>query len=83
MAPRSFEPDDSTAALGRAIRFLRTEGKLSQEELALRAGTHPTYISHIESGGRNITWTALKKISAALDVPASKLVMLAEQFERQ
>jgi transcriptional regulator with XRE-family HTH domain len=83
MAPRSFELDDSTVALGRAIRFLRTEGKLSQEELALRAGTHPTYVSHIESGGRNITWTALQKISAALGVPAYELVRLAEEFERR
>jgi transcriptional regulator with XRE-family HTH domain len=82
MSPRSFDPDDSVVALGSTIRFLRVQKELSQEDLALLAGVHPTYLSHIERGQRNLTWTALRKISFALGVPVHELVRLTEEFER-
>ena len=72
------------STLGPAIRALRLERGLAQRELAARARKHPTYISGIESGGRNPTFTTLAAIAQALDVPMSRLVgdaeRLAERF---
>ena len=83
MAPRSFERDESLVALGQAVRAIRLERKMSQEELALEAGMHVTYVSRIESAARNLTWTATRKISQALGVTMSELVQMAEEIERK
>jgi transcriptional regulator with XRE-family HTH domain len=77
MAPRT-EPQPG---LGRAIRQLRTERGLSQEELGLRAEIHPTWISHLESGRNNPAWGSVRRIAAALDVKLSGLAALAEELE--
>ena len=77
MAPRT-EPQPG---LGRAIRQLRTERGLSQEELGLRAEIHPTWISHLESGRNNPAWGSVRRIAAALDVRLSELARLAEERE--
>lgn len=83
MVPRSFASDDSLVALGQAVRAIRLERRLSQEELANRALVHPTYVSVIEGGRRNLTWTAMRKISQALGVTTSELVQRAEEIERE
>jgi transcriptional regulator with XRE-family HTH domain len=75
MAPRT-EPQPG---LGRAIRQLRTERGLSQEELGLRAEIHPTWISHLESGRNNPAWGSVRRIAAALDVKLAELAALAEE----
>lgn len=68
----------STAALGRAVRDLRTRSGLAQEQLAHASGLHPTYISGIERGARNPTWRTLARLCDALDVSMSELARLAE-----
>jgi transcriptional regulator with XRE-family HTH domain len=67
-------------ALGRAIRELRHQQPepLSQEALAAEAGVHRNYVGAVERGERNIAYTNLLKISAALGVRASELIRLAE-----
>jgi transcriptional regulator with XRE-family HTH domain len=77
MAPRT-EPQPG---LGRAIKQLRTERGLSQEEIGLRAGIHPTWISHIESGRNNPAWGSVRRIAAALGVRLSELAALAEELD--
>jgi transcriptional regulator with XRE-family HTH domain len=77
MAPRT-EPQPG---LGRAIKQLRTERGLSQEEIGLRAEIHPTWISHIESGRNNPAWGSVRRIAAALGVRLSELAALAEELE--
>jgi transcriptional regulator with XRE-family HTH domain len=77
MAPRT-EPQPG---LGRAIRQLRTERGLSQEELGLRAEIHPTWISHLESGRNNPAWGSVRRIAAALGVRLSELAALAEELD--
>jgi transcriptional regulator with XRE-family HTH domain len=77
MAPRT-EPQPG---LGRAIRQLRTERGLSQEEIGLRAEIHPTWISHLESGRNNPAWGSVRRIAAALGVRLSELAALAEELE--
>jgi transcriptional regulator with XRE-family HTH domain len=56
------------------VRALRKEAKLSQEELAHRAGLDRTYISQVERRRRNLTIIALSKIAAALSVPPDRLL---------
>lgn len=77
MAPRT-EPQPG---LGRAIKQLRTERGLSQEEIGLRAEIHPTWISHIESGRNNPAWGSVRRVAAALGVKLSELAALAEELE--
>jgi transcriptional regulator with XRE-family HTH domain len=77
MAPRT-EPQPG---LGRAIKKLRTEHGLSQEEVGLRAEIHPTWISHIESGRNNPAWGSVRRIAAALGVKLSELAALAEELD--
>jgi transcriptional regulator with XRE-family HTH domain len=75
--------DDPQIGLGKAIRKLRQEEKLSQEALGNRAEIHPTWISHIESGRINPTWGNVRRIAKGLDVPLEQLAALAEELERK
>ena len=59
--------------LGQRIRNYRTDKGLSQEKLAELAGCHHTYIGQLERGEKNATVESIEKISAALNVPLSKL----------
>ena len=77
MAPRT-EPQPG---LGRAIKQLRAERGLSQEQLGLRAEIHPTWISHIESGRNNPAWGSVRRIAAALEVRLSELAALSEELD--
>jgi transcriptional regulator with XRE-family HTH domain len=77
MAPRT-EPQPG---LARAIRSLRTERGLSQEEVGLRAGIHPTWVSHLESGRNNPAWGSVRRVARALDVKLSELAALAEELD--
>lgn len=78
--PRREEPQ---IGLARAIRRLRRESRLSQEELGLRADIHPTWVSHIESGRINPTWGNVRRLAIGLEVPLPELAALAEELERQ
>lgn len=75
--------DDPQIGLGQAIRKLRTDVELSQENLGLRSEIHPTWISHIESGRVNPTWGNVRRIAAGLKVPLPVLAALAEDLERR
>lgn len=66
------------AHLGAAIRRLRNERELSIEALAAAANMHPTYLSGIERGNYNPSWTKLGGLAAGLDVPVSAIVDAAE-----
>jgi transcriptional regulator with XRE-family HTH domain len=74
---RRVEPQP---ALGRAIRRLRKERDLSQEELGHLAEIHPTWISHIESGRTNPAWGTVRRIAAVFDVKLSEIVLLTERL---
>lgn len=53
---------------GGRIRDLRKQKKISQEELADKAGLHRTYIGMIERAEKNITLINIEKIANALDM---------------
>jgi transcriptional regulator with XRE-family HTH domain len=76
MAPRT-EPQ---VALGKAIKQIRLERGLSQEQAAYNADLHPTWLSHVESG-RNPAWGTVRRIAAGLGVQLSELARVAEEIE--
>jgi transcriptional regulator with XRE-family HTH domain len=77
---RRVEPQP---ALGQAIRRLRKERDLSQEELGHLAEIHPTWISHIESGRTNPAWGTVRRIATVFEVPLSEVVLLAESLAEE
>lgn len=61
-------------SFGRAVRARRQTLKISQEELAERAGLHRTYISDIERGARNVSLLNIQAIAQALETTSSILL---------
>lgn len=57
------------------VRRLRREQGMTQEALAERAGLHPTYISTVESGDRNVTLDSLERLAKALGVKPFELLV--------
>jgi transcriptional regulator with XRE-family HTH domain len=66
--------------LGLRIRVARTRQRLTQEGLAEAAGLHPTYISGVETGKRQISVKVLLRIALALETPASEFLVGIEDF---
>lgn len=67
--------------LGIAIRQLRVQLELSQEELADKCGLHRTYIGSVERGERNIAIDNVIKLSLALNCSVSDIILLAENMD--
>lgn len=68
---------------GRALRKLRTEANLAQQELARRTELSPSQISKIENGKGNPRWATAKCIAAVLGIELVELADQAEYFERR
>lgn len=67
-------------AYGKALRELRSERGISQEQLAHLSDLDRTYLSGIERGERNPSLTNILKIAEALDVKVSELAARAEKL---
>ena len=65
--------NNMTKELGKRIRTERIDKKMTQEELAERAGLHPTYIGQVERGEKSLTITSLEKIVEGLGISFSDL----------
>ena len=59
---------------GLALRKAREEQKLSQEQLAERAGLHRTYIGQVERGERNISIDNLEHLACAVGLNAWEMI---------
>lgn len=57
---------DIRIRFGRAIRRIREEQGINQEEAAERCGMHRTYYSGIERGVRNVSLVNIGKIAKGL-----------------
>lgn len=66
-------------ALGKAVRMLRRERDLSQEQLADLAGLSGNYVGDTERGERNISVRALWQLADGLGVSAAELLRHAER----
>jgi transcriptional regulator with XRE-family HTH domain len=56
------------------LRAAREHRKMSQGELAERAGLQPSAISHFETGGRSPSFDNLKRLADALNVTTDYLL---------
>ncbi len=59
-------PLDIRIRFGRAIRRIREEQEINQEEAAERCGLHRTYYSGIERGVRNVSLVNIEKVAKGL-----------------
>jgi transcriptional regulator with XRE-family HTH domain len=66
-------PLDVRVRFGRAIRRVREEQEINQEEAAERCGLHRTYYSGIERGVRNVSLRNIEKIAKGLKTSLSEL----------
>ena len=57
---------DIRIRFGRAIRRVREEQKINQEEAAEGRGLHRTYYSGVERGIRNVSLVNIEKIAKGL-----------------
>ena len=66
-------PLDIRIRFGRAIRRVREEQKITQEEAPERCGLHRTYYSGVERGVRNVSLLNIEKVARGLKTSLPKL----------
>jgi len=64
------------AALGWAIRQLRSQRELSQEEFGYRVGLHRNQVGSLERGEQNVTIELVFRIGNALELPLGDVFAL-------
>ena len=69
------------AALGRAVRELREQKGVSQEQLATLSSLHRNYVGGIERGELNISLAVIVKIADGLGVSLGALFTRADTLE--
>lgn len=74
MGATAEQAQEWQAAFGRRVRQLREQAGLSQMRLAEAAGLHPTYVSSVERGQRNVSLVNVHMIANALSVEPSSLL---------
>jgi transcriptional regulator with XRE-family HTH domain len=67
------EKNPDLVALGQAIRRLRRQADLTQEELAERAGLSANYVGQIERGEKNPGALALFALARGLSISPREL----------
>ena len=78
MAPRSPQ----LAALGAALRDARDARGLSQVDVARTLAVKQSYVSELETGARNPSFSTLLRLCDALDVELTELAALYEAHLR-
>ena len=78
---------DIKGLLGKRIKELRTERKLTQEKLSEMVGVSPTHLSNIETGTTRVSLNAIISIANALHITSDDLlcdnvVKAKVQFEK-
>jgi len=82
--PLSSPLEKKPSSLGEAIRSLRVDVGLTQEEVAKKAGVHFTQISNLELGKASPEYDTLQKLARGLDLPSpSYILILGEIYERR
>ena len=71
----------STVRLGNAIKVCRAHSGLTQARLAKRAGISLSYLSLLENGKRDATFSTLESIAEGLKIPLNLLFFLASDSE--
>ncbi|MGN0467563.1 MAG: helix-turn-helix domain-containing protein [Acutalibacteraceae bacterium] len=68
-----------SAAVGKVIKRLRKERKLTQEVFSGLAGIARSHLAMIESGDKKANFETIWKIANAFDMPVHKLVKMIEE----
>jgi transcriptional regulator with XRE-family HTH domain len=63
-----------SVTFGKRVKEIRLQKNMSQADLAKVLGLHPTYISGIERGVRNMALKNIEKLAKALNVPICDLI---------
>jgi len=66
-------------ALGKAIRRLRVEAEITQEDLGFEAGLERSYVSSVELATKDPSFTTLQKIALGLNCSLSELFRVYEE----
>jgi transcriptional regulator with XRE-family HTH domain len=67
-------------SFGKAVRQLRLDKHISQEDFADMCGLHRTYISDVELGKRNISLENIEKLSEAFGLSVSQLFLIVDDI---
>jgi transcriptional regulator with XRE-family HTH domain len=65
---------DWCAVVGRNVRKIRQQRRMTQEKLAFEAEIDLTYVGGIERGKRNPSLLVMARVADALSVPLTKLL---------
>lgn len=65
---------DISEKFGKKVREIRLKKQMSQGGLAKILGVHPTYISGIERGVRNMSLKNIERLAKALGVSIEDLI---------
>ena len=75
--PATITPEE---AFARALREIRKQRSISQEELGFESGYHRTYISMLERGKMNPSLRTLLSLASALKLSAAEIVAQVERL---
>ena len=78
LAPIMHTYDPSDPALAIALRRFRRESGNTQEEVAFNAGITVAAFARIERGHADPHWTTLRRITGALEISLTELVIAVE-----
>ena len=65
---------DISSKFGKKVKEIRLKKKMSQGDLAKILGVHPTYISGIERGVRNMSLKNIERLAKSLGVKIEELI---------
>jgi transcriptional regulator with XRE-family HTH domain len=68
--------------LGRALRELRGQAGLTQEQLAERLDAHPTFVGRVERGQRGVRWNTAMRFLRALGADLRQLADAMDEVQR-
>lgn len=82
MGPTEEATDAFLRDFGRRLRAERVRQRLSQEQLAERAGVHRTAVGYVERGARRVSIAKVHHLAEALSLPAWTLFTDEQQPTR-
>jgi transcriptional regulator with XRE-family HTH domain len=82
-SPVSSSRSPAQVALGRAVRDLRADRGISQEELAHRSHLGRKTIYQLEGGQTNPHYESLLRVAAALDISLGALIAHADELAKK
>jgi transcriptional regulator with XRE-family HTH domain len=66
--------EDAVAQFARNVASARRRLRITQEDVSDRSGVHPTEVSRIENGDRDVRVPTVFRLAAALEVSPGQLL---------